>query len=60
MTRIIMVLPKAGKLGYICVMDMRIDKYPRTLHQGFMDIDECLEFMRNHTISSEDEWNVFD
>jgi len=36
------------------------DNYPGSLHQGFVNIDEYLEFMRNHANSTEDELRVFD
>jgi len=54
---------KGRQVGiYLCYgyVHRQTDKYPGALHQGFMDIDECLEFMGNHATSTEDEWNIFD
>ena len=36
------------------------DKYGGALHQGFMTLEECLDFMRNHADTPETEWLVFD
>jgi hypothetical protein len=36
------------------------DKVSGALHQGFMELEECLEFMRNHAEVPEEEWQVYD